>query len=127
MRDTVLTLFRRLRRRIGSLPADRRTDALAQLRQGFRANQHVTNDSELAKLVQQANSKLAYLRMITPTPRNEMGASSGSYVFRDGRVQQGRADAVAGARHSAYDATNIDPDALSRHRQLIERQFFKRR
>lgn len=127
MRDTVLSLFRRLSRRVGSLPAERRADALGQLRQGFRANVHVTDPAEVAKLVQHASSKLAYLRMITPTLRGELGEGAGTYVFRDGRMQQGRAGVEAGARYSAYDATNLDPESLSRHHRLVERQHFGRR
>jgi len=109
------------------LPAERRAAALAELRQGFRANIHASDPVEVAKLVQRASSKLAFLRMVTPTPRGEMGAGTGIYVMRDGQLRQGRADAVSAARHSAYDATNIDPDALARHRRLVERQHFGRR
>jgi hypothetical protein len=123
-RSTVLSLYRRLYRRAELLPTPKRASALEELRCGFRDNAHVSDQPALAKLVQQANSKLAFLKMITPTPRGEIGASTGRYVFRDGEMHQGQAIAHQGARHSAYDATNLDPEAVSRHHRLIERQHF---
>lgn len=122
--DTVRTLYKRLHRRIRMLPVDRVERAIDELRQGFRSNVHVSDQPTLLTLVQRANSKLAFLKMITPTPRGELGRNAGSFVFRDGELQQGRGLKEDGAKHSAYDATNLDPEAMSRHRQLIERQHF---
>jgi hypothetical protein len=126
-REAVRALYKHLHRRIASLPAERRAGALEELRGGFRANSHVSDEATLAKLVQQGNSKLAFLKMITPTPTSEMGGNTGTFVFRDGKVQDGRAGAVSGARHSSYDATNLDPDQVARHQRLVDRQHFGRR
>jgi hypothetical protein len=122
--DTVRTLYKRLHQRIRMLPEDRVAGALDELRQSFRTNAHVVDPPTLLTLVQRASSKLAYLKMITPTPRAELGRNAGSFVFRDGELQQGRGQKEAGAKHSAYDATNLDPESVSRHRQLIDRQHF---
>ncbi|KAJ1634666.1 hypothetical protein T492DRAFT_836671 [Pavlovales sp. CCMP2436] len=127
LRATVRSLYRNILSRIVSLPVEKRAGALEQLRSGFRANAHISDEPTLAKLVQQGNSKLAFLKMITPTPTGEMGGNTGTFVFRDGKVQDGRAGAVAGARHSSYDATNLDPDMVARHQRLSDRQHFGRR
>lgn len=124
LRHTAVGVYRKLFRRVVLLPVDRREGALSQLRSEFREHANVTDVAEISRLLLAANSKLAYLRMITPTPRVEKGQSTGTFVYRDGELQAGRGRDPGGARHSAYDGSNLDPEAVARHQRLIDRQHF---
>mmetsp|Transcript_9382 Transcript_9382/g.31780 ORF Transcript_9382/g.31780 Transcript_9382/m.31780 type:complete len:130 (+) Transcript_9382:35-424(+) len=123
-RGEALAMYRRLFRHVQLLPPPRKAAALAELREGFRKHAGESDARRVGQLLQEARSKLAFLRMLTPIPRSDRGGRSGRFVLRDGSLVEGAAEDLGAARHAAFSGANVDPDALARHRSLVERQHF---
>lgn len=123
-RPVVRGLYRRLFRRILALPPDKRAVGLVELRESFRASAQESDPAIIEQLVQKGNSRLAFLRMITPAAREERGGHAGTYVVRDGALHEGRGTALGSSAVSGFTGTNIDPEQYARHQRLVERQHF---
>lgn len=70
-------------------------------------------------MLEKAESRLGYLRIVTPKERRGKAGKS-HFVLRDGKLVDG-----TGSFHSGGALkTQIDPDDLARHHRLARRQHF---
>eukprot|EP00276_Gloeochaete_wittrockiana_P003353 CAMPEP_0184647874 /NCGR_PEP_ID=MMETSP0308-20130426/4897_1 /TAXON_ID=38269 /ORGANISM="Gloeochaete witrockiana, Strain SAG 46.84" /LENGTH=141 /DNA_ID=CAMNT_0027079245 /DNA_START=51 /DNA_END=476 /DNA_ORIENTATION=- len=69
---------------------------LEQIRSAFRAAPK--DESHAAQLLREGESKLGFLRMITPRPpKRSISEARTTYVYRDGKVHSGEANEISGA------------------------------
>jgi hypothetical protein len=82
----------------------------------------------LQKLLKLAESRLGYLRVITPRePGRSSGdpKNSGRFILRNGELECG--DGVHVRPDMALKTGGVDPDHLARHNHLLQRQHFMHR
>ena len=60
--------------------------------------------------------------MITPKDYAKVGADSGVFVFKAGKVVEGAGAKLS--KQSFRDTTKLDPDDIARHHRLVRRQHF---
>jgi len=118
----VLGLYREMLRHAQNLPIAKRMDALSQIKSEFKANIAKSASSEvLAPLLAKAESKLGYLRIVSPR-RGRVSQSAGQaqhWVLRDGELVEGYSKR---ARADFLDQ-RLDPDDIARHKRLLEFVF----
>lgn len=127
----VRQLYRETLRRARALGGDRGLGAVLEARSSFRKLAHLDDAGELTRAIAQAESRLSYLRVMTP--RFAGGGSDGrsavgKFIVRDGAVSAcGPVDRDAANSKkplSSYGGSNVDPEAVRRHEALVERQHF---
>lgn len=76
-------MFRRMLKQIQKLPNNERKNTLIQIKSEFHKNKNISDDKDIEKLLNKAESSLGYLKMITPKSK---GQSSEPYhrVFGKG-------------------------------------------
>lgn len=68
---------------------------------------------------------------VEPVQKEESNGSPNSkegvqnFVYKNGRIQMGEAEKRALAEHSNWVAANADPDDLRKHKELLDRQYFR--
>ena len=108
----VTSAYRALAVLIRRLPKEQRPKAFSELRGGFRKNANV-NQEEIPALLQAAEKKASFLRIMTPKPRGTTQKGSTRYVYRSsGEVEEsghGSNRKTAGRVHTNWDGRNLDP------------------
>lgn len=100
-----------------SLPADKRQQTIEQIRSQFRLNSAENDQMKVVKLLEQAQSSLGYLKMVTPKqPRSQAGVTRIVFGEHDGKVSK----AV-----SNWSGKNLDPDSVKRHYNSLKRAGFR--
>ena len=150
----LLSLYRQLLHLSHRLPdPSKRPAAVALVRDRFReerlnfaqarkSEDTVGGDSNdeverLGKLVAEAESRLGFLKMMTPrsAQRGRQSGSSHFFYFEGKRYDPGRDEEEEGgkgktrrlekARWSNWTGSNLDPDSVSKHRNLLNRAGFR--
>ncbi|KAG9415897.1 hypothetical protein AC1031_000283 [Aphanomyces cochlioides] len=119
MEKTVRTAYKKLIKLAKSLPAEQRPDTLDKIRHEFRSNAGISTPAELDQLVMKAQSKISYLKIVSPkrTPQS----SPQRFVYKDGqRLDSHGMDSESNAK---YKTTDFDA-MMKRHVKLIRRQHF---
>eukprot|EP00924_Labyrinthula_sp_SR-Ha-C_P013195 snap_masked-scaffold_12-processed-gene-12.28-mRNA-1 protein AED:0.42 eAED:0.46 QI:0/-1/0/1/-1/1/1/0/132 len=104
-----------------------RNQNLNEIRETFR--KHLTpallgseqGEADFQKLVDLADSKLSYLKIVTPRETG-MTPKKKKFIFKDGEKIEG----TSIVDKKAYKS-GLDPDDLARHQYLLERQHFMHR
>ena len=97
-----------------------------QVKSLFREHQHESDEGRINELLDQAQSRLRFLRVKTPRsayqrkykPHVRMVMQDGDLVEIDGSEGQGKDMAFY------KDQSGIDPESLRRHHKLLRRQHF---
>ncbi|TMW60352.1 hypothetical protein Poli38472_000394 [Pythium oligandrum] len=112
-------LYKKLLKLAKSLPDAAKRDAtMEQIRAEFRSHRDVTDPKEIAALVQRAQSKIGFLKIVTPRTTADAGVKS--YVYKNGARVEGEKAMEEGARYKTED---FDLN-MRRHTQLVRRQHF---
>ena len=125
----VVALYRETLRRARSLGGERGQGLMIAAKETFGNLRAQTAAADFEAAVADAESRLAYLRVITPRFAGGRGGKSatGKFVLRDGQMRES-APAERGPSSpgvvSAFGGTNVDPEAVRRHQHLVERQHF---
>ncbi|KAG5189653.1 hypothetical protein JKP88DRAFT_147878, partial [Tribonema minus] len=121
----VIRIYRHLLKSARRLPKPaERADAFQQVREGFKAHMHESSQEKLAQLLNQAQSRLSYLKIVTPRDaRNQEGAVK--VVYQDGKLVEHVQTDRPRAPISNWTGSNMDPDSVSRHRHTLSRAGFK--
>ena len=125
----LLTAYRETLRRARSLGGDRGLGVMLDERSAFRKLSQLDDAAELAAAVAAAESRLSYLRVMTPRFAGGSGGRSavGKFIFHEGAVRaRAPADRAAPGFKptSAFSGSNLDPEAVRRYEALVERQHF---
>eukprot|EP00587_Corethron_hystrix_P010367 CAMPEP_0113307436 /NCGR_PEP_ID=MMETSP0010_2-20120614/6281_1 /TAXON_ID=216773 ORGANISM="Corethron hystrix, Strain 308" /NCGR_SAMPLE_ID=MMETSP0010_2 /ASSEMBLY_ACC=CAM_ASM_000155 /LENGTH=135 /DNA_ID=CAMNT_0000162289 /DNA_START=44 /DNA_END=451 /DNA_ORIENTATION=+ /assembly_acc=CAM_ASM_000155 len=119
--NPAVATFRSIHRLIRRLPSPKdRADALRDLRAGYRTHLDVA-PAERDSLLLEAEKKMAYLRMITPKDRTRDGPQQGSVRYVYAREGEGGNGTVRRAPVSNWHGSNLDPESVKRHHQLLRR------
>ena len=119
-----LRAFRSLVRVARDMPASQREEALAAARWELDANRAVADAGEVAKLVGAFESRVGYLRMMTPR-RSGAQAGASRVVYGADGTKTAVGTARGKAAHSQFTGGNLDPDAISRHNHTLRRAGFR--
>ncbi|CAM9609276.1 unnamed protein product [Choristocarpus tenellus] len=124
-RENVLRIYRQMLRLASRLPdVAKREDTARIVRSGFKENSGVVDQEKLAALLREAESKVGFLKIVTPRAKVGSGGET-RVVFRGGKEVEGiegrRAEKAA---HTNWDGKNMDPDSVSRHHQTLKRAGF---
>eukprot|EP00741_Cyanophora_paradoxa_P014556 tig00020806_g14036.t1 len=94
---------------------------LEQIRNGFREHLHETDPAKVQELVNNAQSRLRFLRMVTPKPvsrsRSQAGADGlgrTTYVFKDGQLVEGEGSGLTAAAITGEDAARMELKSQAR-------------
>jgi hypothetical protein len=125
----VVSLYREMLRRARSLGGEQGRGLIISAKETFGGLRAQTTAEGFEVAVADAESRLSYLRVITPrfaVVRSGKSAT-GKFVLRDGEMHES-APAERGPSSqgvvSAFGGSNVDPDAVRRHQHLVERQHF---
>ncbi|GBG33600.1 Hypothetical Protein FCC1311_098232 [Hondaea fermentalgiana] len=122
-RRVALALYKQLLQTARRLPEAQRAAAAQEVRDKFKAHAAEGSPEKVQELLNLAQSKLGYLKIVTPrTSRDATGKAR--LVLRDGKWVEGSARLMDRAPH---DKTSVDADALAKHNYLMERQHFMHR
>lgn len=117
----VLSMYRNLLKSAHKLkPIDKRNNAILQIKNDFRININEEDKDKVRIMLEKANSTLGYLKIVTP--RNILTyeqKDSIKLVFGDINKQK-QNKAV-----SNWSGSNLDPDSVKRHHQILKRAGFK--
>merc|ERR1711920_899694 len=135
MRSRIMRCYRETLKRAQYLGGERGHGVLLDARQAFNALRRLSQPAELDAGIASVESRLSYLRMITP--RYAGGVSSidssdrpaeprGAFVVRNGKLETLNSSPSSSHKVlSTFTGSNVDPEALRRHQRLIERQHFR--
>jgi len=120
-KQTVLKLYKRLMRQ-ATLIEDKnlKEKYLCGLRGGFKDKAKETDSENIRNLIVGAESRLSFLKTITPR-RSDENSGRTTFIFRDGKAVEGTAK-KKGLRDSVDK--RLASDDLDRHKQLLRRQHF---
>ena len=129
----VLTIYRRMLRLSRRLPKAEQLAARVQIRSAFRCNASESREDKVAELLQVAQKKLDYIRVITPRHLDdedlEKSAGVSRYVLQNGTLVS--ADSVTSTitNPGGADASRswVDPAILARHEAGMRRFRFQDR
>eukprot|EP01012_Entosiphon_sulcatum_P017167 TRINITY_DN21980_c0_g1_i1.p1 TRINITY_DN21980_c0_g1~~TRINITY_DN21980_c0_g1_i1.p1 ORF type:complete len:146 (+),score=28.44 TRINITY_DN21980_c0_g1_i1:48-440(+) len=119
----VLSLYRQLLRQCHRLPEGQASPSLREVVDTFRKHRGA-DPSDVQRLLERGNSRLSFLNMVTPRRRSGSGGST-TYVLRNGRLVEVQPEEVAPLPDKAisnWTGKNVDPENISRHRNLVARQ-----
>lgn len=91
-RGEVLRKYKELLSLIMRLPADKCQASLQEAKTTIRERKNETNPETSLQYLKELAAKIGYLRMTTPKFPSDQRASSGHYVFRDGKLVEGSGD-----------------------------------
>lgn len=124
--SVVLGTYRTLAKLVCRLPEKQQSGAWRQLREGYRKNADESSPEKISSLIDEAEKKIAYLRIVTPKQRsNQSGVTR--WVYRssgekdaDGKPTARKARNVV----SNWDGNNLDPCSVKRHNYQLKRMGF---
>lgn len=124
----VIQAYRTLGTLIRRLPKQQQRQAKQQLRNEFR--KHVNaEESNIPALLEVANKKIAFLRIITPKDKSRDGEQKGTSNFiydKNGELDEnGVPKMQLKARHTNWDGNNMDPCSVKRHFNGLKRMGFR--
>lgn len=129
MENRALIAYKRMLSLAKRLPVEERASAIANIREAFHKGKGETNPDAIADMLKQANSKISYLKMVTPKDHtSSQGATREILVdgklhsisnLTDVNLKEGE------KRISQTELTGyIDPELYKRHNQLLRRMQF---
>jgi len=144
-KTNVLSTYRSLLRLIASMPdKTQKAQFLSQTQSSFRAHKTETDGVKIQALLQMAGEKIAYLRIITPIDvkrrrgrsslEEQQATPSKRYIYTKDGVEEigastetspGTPNRSTGRVVSNWDGKNLDPCAVKRHAQSLDRAGFK--
>ena len=92
-------------------------------------NKDKTDKTEIGFLIKQGESKLSFLKSITPyyglssSNKNEKQPHKIKFRMVDGKLIQVKEGSDSRSTH-AISKSGIDPDDLKKHKHLMRRQYF---
>ena len=101
--------------------ASKREAALAQIRGAFRANK-AASGVELQKMLLAAESKVSYLKIVTPRPKGCFSADAGAQTTTYGSAYGGAGGDRGGAKPLLEQRDYSQ--AVGRHHKSVRRQHF---
>lgn len=117
-RSGILSLYKKLLRTIELIDEPvRKEQAFQQARHGFRANRGLQDPSQITKLVNQVESKLAFLEMSVPR-RGKLLSRPGRIIQKDGKFYEQTEDSEE-AGSSAFKDNRITDEQMERHHRLL--------
>jgi len=129
-KPTILSTYRTLTRLIKLLPSKQKPEKqLQEIRQTFRKNSVLSDETDIKTCIQQAGEKIAYLRIVTPKKSSTEGNKRWIYT-KDGAVQiegsgAGNTRGDGGRVLSNFDGKNLDPCKISTHNGQLRRMGFQ--
>eukprot|EP01134_Creolimax_fragrantissima_P003854 CFRG3854T1 len=123
----ILRCYRQLLCQASIIPnVDTRRAQQTEIRDKFRKHACEKDKAIISNLQQDAKSRLAYLKMITPRAGRSHSKSSKSgrkvYVVREGKVVDGEGASEDKAKYTNWGMGNPDPASVKRHWDLFEKQ-----
>ncbi|ETV97905.1 hypothetical protein H310_09224 [Aphanomyces invadans] len=119
MEKSVRTAYKKLIKLAQSLPAEQKPVALDKVRHEFRSHGVITSSDQLDKIVMKAQSKISYLKIVTP--KRAPQTSPQRYIYKDGkRLDPGCIDQSTNATIKTVDFNAM----MERHVKLVRRQHF---
>jgi hypothetical protein len=120
--SSVRRVYRDILRHIQETTND--TKQLIDLRSNFR--RPLANEESVEKLLEKAESKLAFARMtsVKRKPRGE----TGSWIYRDGKkfsAENGTLRDDKGRVISNWNGSNLDPCSVTYHKKNLSRAGFR--
>jgi hypothetical protein len=122
-RTIVLDLYRNILRhaRAATTPQGQ-ISYLEQAKAAFRQHSTESEPEAIQTLINKAQSKLGFLKVITPRLRRTATSGKQNFVFRDG---EGLVETTSSKlRKTSFRDDRIDPEDIARHNRLLERQRF---
>jgi hypothetical protein len=118
-RQVVLGLYKEILRyaRFAKAP-EGQAPYFEQAKAEFRLNMNASGEDLLQKLVAKAQSKLGFLKVISPRKKGTIATGKQHFVFREGEGLVNTESVKA--RKTAFMDKRIDPDDLARHKRLLE-------
>jgi hypothetical protein len=132
----ILSLYRTMLRLASKLPPAQSKSALHEIRTQFRANRVLPEGQEIGgeyhrELLANAEKRMNFMKILVPRLKeNNESSTTGSgvrkFVFYEGKVVDRSAASFDRSSRvmSGWREGNVDPDQISRHRALLERQHF---
>eukprot|EP01027_Heterolobosea_sp_BB2_P025454 GEZU01039067.1.p1 GENE.GEZU01039067.1~~GEZU01039067.1.p1 ORF type:complete len:160 (-),score=31.66 GEZU01039067.1:56-535(-) len=134
-RKTTLSLYRQIMRLSQHIPnPEQRAKVLTEARTTFKMNKNVTDPERVLVLHHQAQSKLGFIKTITPrvyhVRKSDLEgpvAEKKRYILVDGKIveEEGESKQKDSRVVSNWTAGNYDPDQVARHEYLLRRQRFQ--
>lgn len=116
----VLSVYKKMLQMARGLSEPRRSGVIVEIKQQFRANKEKST-SEVAALLETANSSLGYLKIITPRVRAREGQSGVTRVVFGPSIADGKGRKPM----TNWTGANLDPDSVTKHNQLLKRAGFR--
>lgn len=113
----VLNVYKNMLKLAKTLPKDKRQQTIDQIRTQFRSNSSENDQEKVKKLLEQAQSSLGYLKMVTP---RQFGSQAGVT-----RIVFGENNGKVTKAVSNWTGKNLDPDSIRRHYNSLKRAGFK--
>jgi hypothetical protein len=110
----------------------KRTSTIERIKEGFRKYQVVESEEIRDKLLNECEEHVLFLRMLVPKhkwqQRSNQQRESVRVVSRDGKlIEASKHDASSRGSSQFKGDWHKDPEVISRHQRLAERQYFLNR
>ena len=127
----VRSAYRNLLKLARSLPPEKQTSSVAQIRLEFRKHATESSQANVAKLLEKASSTISYLKVVTPRKPFQQGGvtrmifgPSGCIDASD-NVTDPKLLGKSGKAISNWTGKNMDPDSVKRHYRGLSRAGFR--
>ncbi|OQS06143.1 hypothetical protein THRCLA_20431 [Thraustotheca clavata] len=118
--DTIVrSAYKKLIKLARSVPVDQREATLEKIRTEFRTHKDVATAEELDQLLRKAQSKISYLKIVTPK-RSASSRLGNHFVYKNGQRYDGSEAIADGAKVKTQDYNEM----MKKHVQLVRRQHF---
>ncbi|EQC40710.1 hypothetical protein SDRG_01782 [Saprolegnia diclina VS20] len=119
MDATIRAAYKKLLKLAKSVPQEQRAQTLEKVRHEFRAHEGAATPEELDQLLRKAQSKISYLKIVTP--KKSSSSTQGShFVYKNGQRIDGRELSADSATIKTHDYNAM----MTKHVQLVRRQHF---
>lgn len=119
-----LRSYRSFLRVIAGMPPQQRVAAIAEARIELHAHRDVADESEVTRLVENFDSRVAFLRMTTSQRRRSQSGKTRVIYGADG-TKRDVGTARDKAKYTNWDGSNMDPDSVARHNHSLARMGFR--
>mmetsp|Transcript_35436 Transcript_35436/g.47847 ORF Transcript_35436/g.47847 Transcript_35436/m.47847 type:complete len:146 (-) Transcript_35436:433-870(-) len=130
---TFASLYRQIIHLSRKLPDVAKRDAAVRAaRENFKRNWKEMDEVALSRFEAETQSRLSFLKMMTPTTIHRTARGEGKqqiqrFMYKDGErfAYDGSGKLPDKARYSNWTGSNMDPDSVAKHQNLLNRAGFR--
>ncbi|OQR99726.1 hypothetical protein ACHHYP_04620 [Achlya hypogyna] len=119
MDATIRAAYKKLVKLAKTVPGEQRALAMEKVRAEFRSHKGAASPAELDELIRKAQSKISYLKIVTPK-KSSSSSLGNHFVYKNGQRIDGRSLEEGSSTIKTPDYNAM----MQKHVQLVRRQHF---